>query len=47
VAIKRKLGVPISREDIVQTCHMKGQSDTSGGYRINPFSVAVRPLRAQ
>lgn len=42
-AVKKKLGVPISREDIVQTCRMQGQSDSSGGYRINPSCVAIRP----
>lgn len=42
-AVKRKLGKPISREDIVQTCRMTSQSDTSAGYRLNPFSVAIRP----
>lgn len=46
-AVKRKIGVPISREDIVQTCRMTGQADTSGGYRINPFSVAIRPPQAR
>lgn len=42
-AVKKKLGLPIGREDIVQTCKMQGQTDTSGGYRINPFCVAIRP----
>lgn len=42
-AVKRKIGIPISREDVVQTCRMTGQADTSGGYRLNPFSVAIRP----
>lgn len=42
-AVKRGLGLPIDREDIVQTCRMTSQADTSGGYRINPFSVAIRP----
>lgn len=46
-AVKRKLGLPIGPHDIVQTCRTAGQSDTSGGYRINPFSVAVRPLQAR
>lgn len=41
-AVKRKLGKPISREDVVQTCRMTSQSDSSGGYRLNPISVAVR-----
>lgn len=42
-AVKRKLGLPIGREDVVQTCRMQGQADTAGGYRINPSCVAVRP----
>jgi hypothetical protein len=42
-AVKKKLGLPIGREDIVQTCKMQGQADTSGGYRINPTCVAIRP----
>lgn len=41
-AVKRKLGKPISREDVVQTCRMTSQSDSSGGYRLNPVSVAIR-----
>lgn len=45
-AVKRKLGTPISREDVVETCRMEGQSDASGGYRLNPVSVAIRPFRA-
>ncbi len=46
-AVKRKLGLPIGREDIVQTCRMTSQTDADGGYRINPFSVAVRPVQAR
>lgn len=46
-AVKRKLGKPIGREDIVQTCRMTSQSDTTGGYRLNPFSVAIRPLQTR
>jgi hypothetical protein len=42
-AVKRKLGLPIGPQDVVQTCRTTSQSDTSGGYRINPSSVAVRP----
>ncbi len=45
-AVKRKLGTPISREDVVETCRMEGQSDASGGYRLNPVSVAIRPFRS-
>jgi len=44
-AVKRKLGKAIDREDIVQTCRMTSQSDPSAGYRLNPFSVAIRPPR--
>jgi hypothetical protein len=46
-AVKRKLGLPIGREDVVQTCRMTSQADADGGYRINPFSVALRPARAR
>lgn len=46
-AVKRKLGKPIGREDVVQTCRMTSQSDTTGGYRLNPFSVAIRPLQTR
>lgn len=46
-AVKRKIGKPICREDIVETCRMTGQADTSGGYRINPLSVAIRPAQAR
>lgn len=45
-AVKRKVGTPIGREDIVQTCRMSSQSDTSGGYRLNPFAVTIRPFQA-
>lgn len=43
-AIKKKLGLPIDREDIVQTCRWKGQGEGDFGYRINPFTVAARPF---
>ncbi len=46
-AVKRKLGLPICREDIVQTCRTASQADADGGYRINPFSVALRPAQAR
>lgn len=45
--VKRKLGRPIGREDIVQTCRMTSQADTAAGYRLNPFSVAIRPPRSR
>ena len=44
-AVKRKLGLPISREDIIQTCRWKGQGEGDYGYRINPFTVAARPFQ--
>jgi len=43
-AVKKKTGLPIDREDIVQTCRWQGQSSESFGYRINPFTVAARPF---
>ncbi len=46
-AVKRKLGKPIGREDVVQTCRMTSQSDSSGGYRLNPVSVTVRAPQAR
>ena len=46
-AVKRKIGAPIDPQDVVQTCRTTSQSDTSGGYRINPFSVAIRPIQAR
>ncbi len=42
--VKKKLGLPIDREDIVQTCRWKGQGEDDHGYRINPFTVAARPF---
>ena len=44
-AVKRKLGLPIDREDIIQTCRWKGQGEGDYGYRINPFTVAARPFQ--
>lgn len=44
-AVKRGLGRAIGREDIVQACRMQNQSDASGGYRLNPLSVAIRPAQ--
>ena len=44
-AVKKKLGLPIGREDIVQTCKWKGQTDDNHGYRLNPFTVAARPFQ--
>lgn len=44
--IRKQRGSPIDREDVVQTCKMKDQSDTSAGYRINPLTVVIRPRQA-
>jgi len=44
-AVKRKLGLPIDRGDIIQTCLWKGQDEGEYGYRINPFTVAARPFQ--
>ena len=46
VAIKRKVGLPIDRQDIIQTCRWTSQSDDNFGYRINPFTVVARPFQA-
>lgn len=43
--LKQTLGLPVDREDVVQTCKWSGQNDSSFGYRINPFTVAVRPFQ--
>lgn len=43
--IKQSLGLAIDREDIVQTCRWKGQNDGDYGYRVNPFTVAIRPFQ--
>ncbi|MDP8237675.1 MAG: hypothetical protein P9X24_01175 [Candidatus Hatepunaea meridiana] len=43
--VKKKLGLPIDREDIIQTCRWKGQAEGDYGYRINPFTVAARPFQ--
>ena len=45
-AVKKKLGEPIDREDIIQTCKWQGTGDDAHGYRINPFTVAARPFQA-
>ncbi|MDH5527539.1 MAG: hypothetical protein OEY97_09565 [Nitrospirota bacterium] len=43
--IKKGLGLPIDREDVVQTLSWQGQGDEAHGYRINPFTVAIRPFQ--
>jgi hypothetical protein len=44
--VRKQLGLPIDREDVVETCRMKGQSDDEAGYRLNPLTVAIRPPQA-
>lgn len=39
--MQRKLGLPIGREDIVETCAWKRQEATDFGYRLNPLCVVV------
>jgi len=43
--VKKELGIPVGREDIVETCRKSGQTDTDFGYRLNPITVVVRPRR--
>lgn len=45
-ALKKSQGLPISREDIIQTVRRAGQADGDHGYRINPISVAARAFRS-
>lgn len=40
-AIKRQLGNPIGRNDIIQTCPKGDQGDRDFGYRINPYTVLI------
>ena len=42
-SVKKQVGEPIDREDIVQTCRWRGHGEGEHGYRINPFTVAARP----
>ena len=44
--VKKRLGLPIDRDDIVQTVRWSAQADENFGYRINPFTVAARPYQA-
>lgn len=45
-AVKRKLGLPISREDIIQTIPWKGYGSGEHGYQINPRTVCARPFQS-
>lgn len=41
--LRRKRGLPVGREDIIETCRWAGQGKREYGYRLNPLKVAVRP----
>lgn len=43
-AFKRKVGDPMNREDIIQTCPWKGHGNEHG-YRINPRTVCISPFQ--
>jgi len=43
--VKKETGLPIGREDIIQTCKWKGAEGGDHGYRINPLTVLPRPFR--
>ncbi|MEO5334397.1 MAG: hypothetical protein H7839_20470 [Magnetococcus sp. YQC-5] len=45
-AVKKKLGLPIDRHDIVETLPWKGAGGEGFGYRLNPRTVIVRPLQS-
>lgn len=44
--LKRTLGSAVDREDIIQTCPKRVQTDIDFGYRLNPFTVIARPFQA-
>ena len=46
-AVKKQLGLPIGREDIVQTRRKSAQADSENGYRINPATVLARPYQGE
>ena len=45
-AVKKKLGLPINREDVIQTLAWKGLEGGDHGYRINPRTVCARPFQS-
>ncbi|MFQ5510114.1 MAG: hypothetical protein ACE5FN_12400 [Leptospirillia bacterium] len=45
-AVKRHLGHPIDRDDIIETVEWSGQGKAENGYRLNPASVTIRPFQA-
>lgn len=44
-AFKKKVGDPMDREDIIQTCPWKGLDGGEYGYRINPKTVCASPFQ--
>jgi hypothetical protein len=40
-AVRRKLGLPIDRNSIIQICRWRGQSTDDYGFRLNPFCVLI------
>jgi hypothetical protein len=44
--VKKKLGSAIDREDIIQTSPYQGGGKNNYGYRLNPFTVAIRPFQS-
>ena len=46
-AVKKKLGLPIDRHDIVETMPWKGIGEGEYGYRLNPRTVIVMPMQSR
>jgi len=46
-AVAKQVGHAIGREDIIETVRTASQSDHSGGYRLNPRTVVLRPRSAE
>jgi hypothetical protein len=45
-SIRKNRGLPVDREDIIQICPQRSQSEKNYGYRINPFTVVARPFQS-
>lgn len=43
-AVKKNIGLPIGRMDIIQTVNISTEKITDHGYRLNPSSIILRPL---
>lgn len=41
--LRSRLGAPIRRDDIIETCRWEGQATGGHGYRLNPLHVMARP----